>query len=158
MTTLRRKVMRHQFVTRILKCFKETFVLSPSWLHYVAIVHRNERDITYARAVKVNHLGIRTIWRASDIVALILLHCMSASAIKKTLVSYHAEVTRTTFSKLDARVPTEVMNGRHSIHVSRFISALYTGSVLCYTGFCRGVDCARINKWCESILTTPCSE
>lgn len=28
--------------------------------------------------------------------------------------------------KLDARVPTEVMNGRHSIRAFRSISALYT--------------------------------
>jgi hypothetical protein len=32
---------------------------------------------------------------------------------------------KVTYSKLDARVPTEVMNGRCLINISRFIGALY---------------------------------
>lgn len=78
--------MRDQFVTRFLKCLKEAFVLSPSWLHYVAIFSRARGDVTDTTTFKEDQLCSRTISSSANIVALILLHSVSEYVRKKTLV------------------------------------------------------------------------
>jgi len=85
-TTLGRVVMRNQFVASLLKRLKETFVLSPSWLHYVALAQRTGRDISNTATFKVDELCLRPVSSSANIVALILLHSVSEYVRKKTLV------------------------------------------------------------------------